>query len=44
MISIDEFVYDLKFQEGIWQALEINRISYPNNGNNSCFEIEDQSF
>lgn len=44
MLSIDEFVHDLKFQEGIWQALEINRISYPNNGNNSCFEIEDQSF
>ena len=44
MITISEFVHDLKFQDGIWQSLTTGEISYPDNGNNACYEIEDQSF
>jgi SAM-dependent methyltransferase len=44
MIILDEVIRDLKFQDGIWKALEIENISYPSYGNNSCYEIEDQSF
>jgi SAM-dependent methyltransferase len=44
MIILDVFFQDLKFQDGMWQPFEIEKISYPDNGNNSCYEIEDQSF
>jgi len=44
MKTMEKFWHDLKFLEGIWQAFEIDKISYPDNGNNSCYEIEDQSF
>ena len=30
--------------EGIWQASESSEISYPEDGNQSCFELEDDSF
>jgi len=44
MITMDKFLYDLKFQDGIWKAYEIEKISYPDGGNDACYEIEDQSF
>lgn len=44
MIIIESFVHDLKFQDGIWEAIKIEKISYPEAGNNACYEIEDQSF
>lgn len=44
MLTIDEFLHDLKFKDEIWQAFEIAKISYPEHGNNSFYEIEDQSF
>lgn len=44
MINIDNFLQNLKLQDGIWQGLESETISYPADGNNSCFDIEDQSF
>ena len=30
--------------QGIWQCSGIEEISYPNEGNNQCFEVEDHSF
>jgi len=44
MVSLENYVHDLKFQDGIWQSLTTGEISYPDNGNNACYEIEDQSF
>jgi SAM-dependent methyltransferase len=44
MISLNDYSHNLKFKDGIWQTLGIENISYPGNGNNSCYEIEDQSF
>lgn len=43
-VIIDNFIYNLKFQHGLWQATELDKISYPTDGNNLCFDIEDQSF
>jgi SAM-dependent methyltransferase len=34
----------LKRIEGIWYASEQEAVSYPSNGNNQCFKIEDKSF
>ena len=44
MISLNDYSHDLKFKDGIWQTFGIDNISYPENGNYSCYEIEDQSF
>ena len=30
--------------DGIWYAGEVGEISYPSEGNEACFEIEDNSF
>ena len=30
--------------EGIWQSSETSEVSYPEDGNQSCFELEDDSF
>jgi SAM-dependent methyltransferase len=44
MITIANYSHDLQCQDGIWQAAVAEKISYPADGNNSCFDIEDQSF
>ena len=35
---------DLLFKDGIWFAKETSAISYPSEGNDACFELEDTSF
>lgn len=44
MIAIEKYLKGLKFHEGIWYSSEDEKISYPSDGNNICFDIEDQSF
>jgi len=44
IIIIEKFIYNLKFQHGFWQATELDKTSYPSDGNNLCFDIEGQSF
>ena len=44
MTANSKYLYDLILKEEIWHAPEIEKISYPENGNNDCFEIEDTSF
>jgi 2-polyprenyl-3-methyl-5-hydroxy-6-metoxy-1,4-benzoquinol methylase len=44
MIEIKDYIHELNLKERIWHSLEIEKISYPNDGNNKCYEIEDQSF
>lgn len=44
MKNIESFIRDLKFQNGIWLASETQNISYPSDGNNTCYTIEDNSF
>ena len=44
MKNIESFIRDLKFQNGIWLASETQNISYPSDGNNTCYAIEDNSF
>jgi hypothetical protein len=31
-------------ENGIWTALGNEKVSYPEEGNDACFEVEDQSF
>lgn len=35
---------NLVFQDGIWKSETNHTVSYPDDGNNLCFEIEDNSF
>ena len=45
MLDIQEITTGLKLNEdGIWYSKEIDDISYPKDGNESCFAIEDLSF
>jgi len=44
MVSLENYVHDLKFQDGIWHAIEKEKLSYPDDGNDLYYEIEDQSF
>lgn len=43
-IIIENYTQNLKFQNGFWQIPELDKISYPSDGNNLCFDIEGQSF
>jgi hypothetical protein len=44
MLDIRAYSNGLKNQEGIWSAIVEKELSYPSDGNNFCFDIEDQSF
>jgi len=43
-VIIENFTYNLKFQNGFWQAKEEDKLSYPSDGNAICFDIESESF
>jgi SAM-dependent methyltransferase len=44
VINIKAFIHDLIFKDGIWHSEERESLSYPNDGNDVCYDIEDQSF
>jgi SAM-dependent methyltransferase len=44
VINIESFIHDFEFKDGIWYSPEVGKISYPRNGNNLYYEIENQSF
>jgi SAM-dependent methyltransferase len=39
-----DFSRNLDFKDGIWHAAGSEAISYPEEGNKACFEVEDRSF
>lgn len=45
MFQIEAVIRGLeKGQDGIWHAARTSEISYPEHGNESCFEVEEESF
>jgi len=43
-IDINKFIENLYFKNGIWFSRESEKISYPEQGNEICYEIEESSF
>jgi hypothetical protein len=43
-IKISEITTGLNFVNGIWYSKKNSKISYPEHGNEMCFEIEDKSY
>ena len=43
-IEISEITSGLNFVNGIWYSKQNSKISYPEHGNQECFEIEDKSY
>jgi SAM-dependent methyltransferase len=43
-MEIGQIAENLVFQDGIWRSKAQSSISYPEEGNEVCFQIEDQSF
>lgn len=43
-MSVENFSKDLVNHDGIWHSRAKKNISYPNEGNDGCFQIEDNSF
>ncbi len=41
---IKNFAKELIKQDGIWYSEKTSRISYPESGNQDCFELEENSF
>jgi SAM-dependent methyltransferase len=41
---MNEIAHNLYHDNGIWFALDKEKISYPEEGNEACFEVEDRSF
>jgi len=35
---------DLELREGLWQARQVTAVSYPEEGNEVCFQVEDASY
>lgn len=44
MLAINEYSNSLIQQDGIWHSKEQTSISYPKDGHDMCFELEDNSF
>lgn len=44
MVSLEDYVHNLLLHDGIWRTVEMEEISYPEDGNNLYYEIEDKSF
>jgi SAM-dependent methyltransferase len=45
MVDIQSISTGLKLgQEGIWYSSDVENISYPSDGNEACFSVEDDSF
>ncbi|MCX6254990.1 MAG: hypothetical protein NTV31_11015, partial [Bacteroidia bacterium] len=44
MLKIPEISDNLEFKDGIWYSKTKSNVSYPENGNDLCFKIEDNSF
>jgi len=43
-MQLEDYFHGLTYNDGIWHASGIEKISYPLDANNSYYEIEDQSF
>lgn len=44
VVEIRKYSNSFKLQNGIWHSPIKDKISYPSDGNDLCFDIEDQSF
>jgi SAM-dependent methyltransferase len=44
LINISDLSNTLEFRKGIWYSQKTSSVSYPDEGNNYCFKIEDDSF
>lgn len=45
MVDVTSIAKGLKLgEDGIWYSLEAEKISYPQGGNEACFNVEDRSF
>lgn len=44
MIRINDYSKDLFFKNGIYYSRNIQDVSYPEDGYNRCFQIEENSF
>ncbi len=44
MPAIDKIASRLTLRDGVWVATERSGISYPDEGNDACYQIEDSSF
>src|SRR6185312_4485783 len=43
-MNIDQYTKELVLKNGIWYAKKTTAISYPDEGNADCYQIEDNSF
>lgn len=43
-MNIQDYATNVVWKDGIWYSKDHMNISYPDSGNSSCFQIEDESF
>jgi SAM-dependent methyltransferase len=43
-VELQAFADNLQLEDGIWRARSRSAVSYPDEGNQECFELEDSSF
>ena len=44
MQDLNHFAANIEFIDGIWYSIGESKISYPEEGNSTCFQLEDESF
>ncbi len=44
MLNISGISDNLEFKDGIWYSKNKSKVSYPDNDNDLCFQIEDDSY